>query len=629
MDEMEVVFGNRDPLVEFSDTMAQWYRCYQSAQTEPQGPSPESPVDSSPYWIIHVIECSEPLPGAGRLKRADLRPLKADECLGKSTVMVTDASGLLLGFDVLPRDWYIRNPESGTCITSLKIINMILRLVQRCTEAPMCGGTPRRPSLLKTTDKVLQRLVNNHLEHQNLGSPQWSLPSVWDRLSPGINQQWDRNFSLRWPPVYCCNACRRKSFPSRLKECSQCRAVFYCEDKCSPADEHQRWCARLATHMKHEAQLADVPFSYAQEVMSKDFSVEDFLFRHKLDKGYWLHWSMLLRCQPQVIPAQERAMIQEDDWLHSHSDGYGPLKHEAALLTSTPKTNISLKKPLVSWREYFMWRGLDLSSVVAPLLSSALSIYYIITSLVPQHFPDSNILEKQSIRIHIIESYRELQTLSTFWELSMLFPHVIFDLVFTCEHLPLWSDNMKLYMQQTDEERSPVTITTHPPPFSTVRRTVRVKVHHGVYLTLQDHEPDLIVGFKPHFAGKNSSWYRTLTKLQSLRVPAYFCEIYELRCENSQEVMNAATGGTVSPPIINPFRCPLRINGGDNNLPKYSNAFIFHLIYKPLGNLEKANAKVVPVHPPPVPPKLPYQEKKAGKRCHWSHIKRNNKLLKL
>ena len=39
----------------------------------------------------------------------------------------------------------------------------------------------------------------------------------------------------------------------------------------------------------------------------------------------------------------------------------------------------------VSWRQYCDWRGIGLSSLVAPLLSSPLSIYYIITSLVPKH----------------------------------------------------------------------------------------------------------------------------------------------------------------------------------------------------------------------------------------------------
>lgn len=38
-----------------------------------------------------------------------------------------------------------------------------------------------------------------------------------------------------------------------------------------------------------------------------------------------------------------------------------------------------------SWQQYYAWRGLPLSSPLAALLSYPLSLYYIVTSLVPQH----------------------------------------------------------------------------------------------------------------------------------------------------------------------------------------------------------------------------------------------------
>ncbi|KAJ4936737.1 hypothetical protein JOQ06_001323 [Pogonophryne albipinna] len=221
---------------------------------------------------------------------------------------------------------------------------------------------------------------------------------------------------------------------------------------------------------------------------------EDFLFKNKLVSSYWLHWSQLVHsvCADSFC-----------DWLEGHSHAYQPLKQEAEILMCGPDPNNtpSPSEPLVSWRQYYEWRGLSLSSVVAPLLSSTLSIYYIITSLLPRQFPEMHILRKQSLRIHIIESYRESQTLVTFWELSVLLPHVTFDLVFVRERLPCWCDKMS-----------------------------------------------------------------------------------ELRCERSDQVMREATGGAVSRPTINPFHCPLRRNGGDNRLPRYSNGFIFHLMYKPSAN---------------------------------------------
>lgn len=46
---------------------------------------------------------------------------------------------------------------------------------------------------------------------------------------------------------------------------------------------------------------------------------------------------------------------------------------------------VSVVSSSVSWRQYYEWRGLSLSCPVAPVLSSALSVYYIVTSLVPTH----------------------------------------------------------------------------------------------------------------------------------------------------------------------------------------------------------------------------------------------------
>ncbi len=79
MAQRELVSANRDPLLEFSDTMAQWYRCLQTGRTE-QPDVKTRPPDSSPYWIIHVIDGSGPAPAAGRLKRAGIGLSELSEC---------------------------------------------------------------------------------------------------------------------------------------------------------------------------------------------------------------------------------------------------------------------------------------------------------------------------------------------------------------------------------------------------------------------------------------------------------------------------------------------------------------------------------------------------------------------
>lgn len=79
---------------------------------------------------------------------------------GKSILMVTDASGLPLGFDVLDDGWsclcnadFTRGEGSGAMRTFYKIVT----LLQRCMDAPMGGGMPRQPKRLRVNHKILHR----------------------------------------------------------------------------------------------------------------------------------------------------------------------------------------------------------------------------------------------------------------------------------------------------------------------------------------------------------------------------------------------------------------------------------------------------------------------------------------
>uniref|UniRef100_A0A667Z3J9 MYND-type domain-containing protein n=1 Tax=Myripristis murdjan TaxID=586833 RepID=A0A667Z3J9_9TELE len=479
---MELVSGYRDPLMDFSETMAQWHRSFQSMHNVWDhtknfwaDPLPDYPQDSSPYWILHRLDCSGPgLVAACRLQQAGIEPqhlsechmktsLKdstsystLDSCVGQSILLVSDASGLPLGYDVLEQSWPSClggvDQAGGDGEGAMRILCKVVALLRRCVEAPMTGGKPRKPQGLRLNDRVLHR------------------------SGPGA-------FIMRWPAAHYCHVCKKRSFPSQLKACSQCEAVLYCSDQCFQADaNHEPWCAKLATYLDHTAQLAKLPFSYAAEVTSEDFNVEDFLFRNRLLGGYWLHWSLLVRSpRCQLPPPGEQPTEPCSLWL-------------AGWCTCLC---VSVVSSSVSWRQYYEWRGLSLSCPVAPVLSSALSIYYIVTSLVPTHCECCSAL----LSLHSLRRA-------------------------TCEK----------------------------PSRGTTFCCIRVKGHRRAYHMLQGPKPDLVIGES----------VGACLECISLKVPAYFCELSELSCECSQQVMNQATGGAVSPPLINPFHCPLRITGGDN-----------------------------------------------------------------
>ncbi|XP_046904742.1 zinc finger MYND domain-containing protein 15-like [Hypomesus transpacificus] len=629
---MELVSGYRDPLIEFSEAMAQWYRCFQTTRNGRNRDKhtdgefwgygfPRYPVDRSPYWILHLLDCTTPPPAARpRLEQANVDPSELNRLSssGESILMVTDASGLPLGFDVLPCGWASSlgggEVAGGDGEGMVGTLQRMVGLLRRCMEAPMSGGLPRRPLTLRVNDRKLHRLLSRSSKALSiLKVALWPHAlGGWDPAQveeEGVQAAEAVSFSMRWPPTLYCHVCKKHSFPSQLKPCSQCRAVLYCSDQCAHSDRtrcpddtsHEHWCGKLATFMANGPLLTDSPFTYAEEVAAHDFDLEHFLFKNKLDCGYWVHWSLLVRSpRYELHHRMEQSKDPYPQWLAGwyapvanspqtitvccrHREPYGPLIREGEILLCNPAPRApSLTKPLVSWRQYCDWRGLGLSSLVAPLLSSPLSIYYIITSLVPKHFPELNILKKQSLKIHIIESYREFHSLVVFWELSMLLPHMTFELVFIGEGLPAESDEVQLFLQKKNGTVTFVNPSLTPDE-KVDRRSLRVKGYRRAYHMLQGPKPDLVIGFRPMIP-LHESWLSTLPRLQSLRVPAYFCEVSELSCECSLQVMSQATGGAVSTPHINPFHCPLRITGGDNMLPWYSNAFIFHLVYKPVAS---------------------------------------------
>ncbi|KAL0970482.1 hypothetical protein UPYG_G00242660 [Umbra pygmaea] len=190
--------------------------------------------------------------------------------------MVTDASGLPLGFDWLASGWagllsgcdVAEGDGNGPLDTTQRIVG----LLRHCMEALMCGGLPRRPLTLLVNDRKLTRLLTRLEKAFTVLKVSLWPQALGDWCPEGALQE-DRGeaFSMNCPPRHYCHLCKKYSFPSELEPCSGCEAVLYCSDLCSHADHtnslddagHHRWCDQLACYMSRHSQLADMPFSYA------------------------------------------------------------------------------------------------------------------------------------------------------------------------------------------------------------------------------------------------------------------------------------------------------------------------------------------------------------------------------
>ncbi|XP_037665942.1 zinc finger MYND domain-containing protein 15 isoform X3 [Choloepus didactylus] len=407
----------------------------------------------------------------------------------------------------------------------------------------------------------------------------------------------------------------------------QCSAVLYCGEACLRADwrrspddvSHRFWCPRLAAFMERAGELATLPFTYTAEVTSESFNKEAFLASRGLTRGYWTQLSMLI--PGPGTPRHPQGSTPSLSLLLSGAwgDPYQLLQGDGpALMPPVPPD--PPRGPFVSWQDYYTWRGLGLDSPMAVLLTYPLTVYYIITHLVPQSFPELNIQNKQSLKIHVVEAGKEFDLIMVFWELLALLPHVALELLFVGDGLPPESDQQHFTLQRDGPE-----VSVRPGSGVSARlssgtkekggrRDLQIKVSARPYHLLQGPKPDLVIGFNSGF-GLKDTWLSSLPRLQSLRVPAFFTESSEYGCVMDEQTMAVATGGGTSPPRPNPFRAPFRLRAADNCMPWYCNAFIFHLVYKPpQGGGARPAPGPAPPAPTPAAPPAPARRRRGEKK---------------
>uniref|UniRef100_A0A8C4WT75 MYND-type domain-containing protein n=1 Tax=Gopherus evgoodei TaxID=1825980 RepID=A0A8C4WT75_9SAUR len=542
----------------------------------PSWGSPSTPLTHLPNYPPPLGPSPSPAPHPGLRhppRRSHLCPLPPGQTLVhvERLLLVTDEHGTVMGLDF---QLGAGAPPQPTAPPPLE--QLALSLLCQSMACPLGGGEPRRPRLLAVGDPAL---------HKSLEP---LLPRLGVRLSPGPMRGWGPKPTFTFPSmrVRACHVCKRHAFQRRLAPCQQCRAVLYCSERCRAADwarspedvAHRAWCPRMARYMARARQLADLPFTFTAEVTSDGFNREGFLAARGLTGGYWAHESMLVRAPDYGVGLGGRT-----DW-------------RPGLLQSGGQPQLGGLTPHVppgSWQEYYAWRGLPLGSPLAVLLSYPLSVYYIVTQLAPQHFPELNILNKQSLRIHIVETGKESDMAPLFWELSVLLPHVSLELLFVGGALPPEADGQQVLLQRTVRGGhaggggGALSLT---PPWGG-GGGLQLKFCAQAPPLLPGPKPDLVIGESP----RGGSWG---AGPRALRVPAYFTECSEYSCAVDEATVSMATGGSAGPAHVNPFRSPFRQAGVDNAMPWYSNAFIFHLLYK--GGSGGARQPPGPA-PPPAP----------------------------
>uniref|UniRef100_G3UFD9 Zinc finger MYND-type containing 15 n=1 Tax=Loxodonta africana TaxID=9785 RepID=G3UFD9_LOXAF len=532
-------------------------------------------------------------------QRSEAAPLHLS-CL----LLVTDEHGTILGIDLLmDRAQGSADRNSGT----ENLAPRAYALLCHSMACPMGSGDPRKPRQLTVGDARL------HRELESL------VPRLGVKLAKTPMRTWGPRpgFTFASLRARTCHVCHKHSFEVKLTPCPQCSAVLYCGEACLLADwrrcpddvSHRFWCPKLAAFMERAGELATLPFTYTAEVTSETFNKEAFLASRGLTRGYWTQLSMLI--PGPGMPRRPRGHTPSLSLLLS-GDPYQLLQGDGPTLMP-PVPPDPPRSLFGSWQDYYTWRGLSLDSPMAVLLTYPLTVYYVITHLVPQSFPELNIQNKQSLKIHVVEAGKEFDLVMVFWELLVLLPHVALELQFVGDDLPPESDQQHFTLQRDGPEVSvrPASGVSARLSSGTKekggRRDLQIKVSARPYHLLQGPKPDLVIGFNSGF-GLKDTWLSSLPRLQSLRVPAFFTESSEYGCVMDDQTMAVATGGGTSPPQPNPFRhsrrSVIRHHSPINCLNRYCNAFVFHLVYKAVQGIPAA---------PPAPARRRRGEKKPGR----------------
>ncbi|XP_074198447.1 zinc finger MYND domain-containing protein 15 isoform X2 [Camelus bactrianus] len=635
----------------------------EKAETEDGEPAPtsrESPQEASPGGEPEEAEqeagggedgCREdraemePGPERRKGRTSEAAPLHLS-CL----LLVTDKHGTILGIDLL------MDGAQGTAGRGSGTENLAPRayaLLCHSMACPMGSGDPRKPQQLTVGDAQL------HKELENL------VPRLGVKLAKTPMRTWgpQPGFTFASLRARTCHVCHRHSFEVKLTPCPQCGAVLYCGEACLQTDwkrcpddvSHQFWCPRLAAFMERAGELATLPFTYTAEVTSETFNKEAFLASRGLTRGYWMQLSMLI--SGPGTPRHPRGSMPSLSLL-LRGDPYQLLQGDGpALMPPVPPD--PPRGLFGSWQDYYTWRGLSFDSPMAVLLTYPLTVYYVITHLVPQSckqsrgpgrsawsrgdgelvgnsrwrggdhilkwlachpVPELNIQNKQSLKIHVVEAGKEFDLVMVFWELLVLLPHVALELQFVGDGLPPESDQQHFTLQRDGPEvpvRSGSGVSARLNSGTKEkggRRDLHIKVSARPYHLLQGPKPDLVIGYNSGF-GLKDTWLSLLPRLQSLRVPAFFTESSEYGCVMDDQTMAVATGGGTSPPQPNPFRSPFRLRAADNCMPWYCNAFIFHLVYKPpQGGAARPAPGPAPPAPTPAAPPAPARRRRGEKK---------------
>lgn len=325
--------------------------------------------------------------------------------------------------------------------------------------------------------------------------------------------------------------------------CGACRGVYYCSKSCQINHwrQNHKIACQLYKHILAKDVYSDLPdFEFPLKV--KPGKMDEWLNQYGVkNKGIWRREnSESAKFAYGLLPAAEEDSIWGLASEHLPAPLAKPLPEGQTLTYPS--------EPLKGWADYYQLRGLSLKSPVAVVLSVPLTLYYIITQVIPNH---KRIKGKKHLEIFIVGPDRELDQLAVFEELAYLIPEVSFHFVLVGPSVP--SD----IKYQSKNSRCTFSF--------------RRSFYHELKGLSQ--QPDLV--YAPNAGLETDETLRpTVVELTKQKVPSFFSETCETATLNATRLFATAGAKEGFPVRLNPFRSPVWKEADVHAMPLFDYAYL-------------------------------------------------------
>ncbi|KAI8050608.1 hypothetical protein BDF22DRAFT_657193 [Syncephalis plumigaleata] len=351
---------------------------------------------------------------------------------------------------------------------------------------------------------------------------------------------------------YKCVQCRGP-LKSEKTLCGACRGVFYCGKQCQEThwrSNHKIAC-ELYKHILSKSTTEGLPFTFPLRV--KPSKYDEWLQNQEvLNKGIWRREA---EGASKYAYGELPAASTQELWVLPEAQLPAPLCKSLAKGQKEAPSEI-----IKDWSAYYNFRQLPGESPIAVVLSLPLTLYHVITELLPE-----KVQKRKELRIYLLGAEKELDQLPVLAELAYLLPDTKFHITFIG---PKVLDDMK-----ADDP--------HP--------NIRLAFRRGHYHELCQLEggkrlrPGDLVLAPDASLETDANWRPTVHLLVQQGVPSFFTDRCETSTLNATRLFATVGAREAFPVRLNPFRSPIWHEAEVHAMPCYANGFIQAI------NLDKKN----------------------------------------